>query len=171
MSVVTVTEGEFDPAIQSFWELARAHGRFNVAPGYFGTTPLESVPPPAWAFGGTPEQADELLALVLSGDKTATASARWDYGSEDELPQPGALSIVLDGHGRPRVLIATSEVAVVPFDEVDADHARAEGEGDKSLAYWREVHQWFFTEYAAEGEQFAPDMLVVLERFEVIFAR
>lgn len=155
--------------IANFWEVARSRGHLNIAPGYFGPTPLESVPPPAWAFGGTPEQADELLALVRSGRKTATASARWDYPEDDDVPRPGSLGIVLDGAGRPHVLLSTTDVAVVPFDEVPEEHAYAEGEGDRSLAHWREVHERFFTEYAAPGQQFSPQMLVVLERFEVLF--
>lgn len=155
--------------VENFWEIARAHGHFNAAPGYFGPTPLESVPPPAWSFGGTPEQADELLALVRSGAKTATASPRWDYASDDELPSPGTLSIVLDGHDHPHVLIATSAVEVVPFEQVSEEHAYAEGEGDRSLDQWRAEHEAFFTEHAPEGESFSTDMLVVLESFEIVY--
>jgi uncharacterized protein YhfF len=126
--------------------------------------------PPAWSFGGTPEQADALLELVLAGTKTATASALWDYEHDEEaLPEPGSLSIVLDGSGRPRALIAITAVAVEPFAAVDAEHAFLEGEGNRSLAYWREVHERFFTTYAAEGQTFADDMPVVLERFRVVY--
>ena len=61
-------------------------------PGYLASNMGELVPPPAWSFGGTPEEADDLLELVLSGRKTATASAKWDYDAEDEpLPAVGAL--------------------------------------------------------------------------------
>src|SRR5690349_54254 len=99
-------------------------------PGYFGPTPREVLCPPAWAFGGTPELADELLALVLAGTKTATAGALWDYEAADEqLPEVGALNILLDGGGRPRALIEITAVAVAPFDQVDAEHAALEGEG------------------------------------------
>jgi uncharacterized protein YhfF len=56
---------------------------------------------------------------------------------------------------------------VVPFDEVDEEHARLEGEGDRSLAHWRTDHERFFSEASARG--FEPDMPVVLERFEVIY--
>src|SRR5690606_36737524 len=137
---------------------------------YAGPTVLGSLRPPAWAFGATPEQADELLALVLEGRKTATAGALWDYEAEGEaLPESGGLSIVLDGDGHPRALIVTTGVVVVPFDQVDADHAAAEGEGDGSLDYWRRVHQEFFTEHAAHDREFTPDMPVVLERFTLIY--
>jgi uncharacterized protein YhfF len=155
-------------AVEAFWELARFHAKLNSAPTYFGPTTLEVVPPPAWAFGASAEEADELLGLVLAGDKTATASALWDYEAEGEaLPEVGSLSILLDGHDHPRALINTTNVTVVPFDEVDEEHARLEGEGDRSLAFWREAHERFFGRVSRRG--FEPDMPVVLERFEVVY--
>lgn len=162
---------QVDPAVSAFWEVAKRRAKLASLPGYFGPGALESLMPPAWAFGGTPEQADELLRLVLDGTKTATASALWDYEADDDpLPEPGGLSIVLDGEGRPRALIATTAVRVVPFDEVDADHARAEGEGDLSLEFWREAHREFFSAFASHDRGFAPDMPVVLETFEVLYS-
>ncbi len=44
-----------------------------------------------------------------------------------------------------------------------------EGEGDKSLAYWRKVHEDFFRdEYAACGLEFSQDIPVVCEEFELL---
>lgn len=158
--------------VDSFWELARVHAKLTSMPAYFGPTTLEVVQPPAWSFGGTPEQADELLALVLDGTKTATASALWDYEADGAaIPTVGELSIVVDGAGHPHALIATTDVRVVPFDEVDEQHARAEGEADRTLAAWREAHRRFFSEHASSGRPFSPDMPVVLERFKVLYVR
>jgi uncharacterized protein YhfF len=155
-------------AVEAFWELARFHAKLNSAPTYFGPTTLEVVPPPAWAFGDSAEEADELLQLVLNGTKTATAGALWDYEAEGEaLPEVGSLSILLDGRGHPRALINTTHVAVVPFDEVDEEHARLEGEGDRSLAHWRGAHERFFGRTCSRG--FEQDMPVVLERFAVVY--
>ena len=138
---------------------------------YTGERPLGSLRPPAWAFGATPEQADELLALVLSRIKTATSGALWDYEAEgEELPTPGALGIVTDGRGVPHVLVVTTQVEIVPFDEVSAEHAYLEGEGDRSLVTWREVHERFFTEHAVHSHGFSRDMPVVLERFTVLYS-
>ncbi|WP_310963574.1 ASCH domain-containing protein [Nocardioides terrisoli] len=160
-----------EAGIESFWRLARRHCDLETVPGYFGPSARESVTPPAWSFGATAAHADELLALVLDGAKTATASALWDYEAEDEpLPEPGALSIVLDSHGVPRALLETTAVEVRPFDEVDAEHARLEGEGDRSLTQWREAHERFFTDHGASGHDFTADMPVVLERFVVRYA-
>ena len=155
--------------VERFRRLARSQARITAMPGYFGPTTLEVLPPPAWSFGATSEQADTLLALVLDGTKTATAGALWDYESEGEpLPKRGTLSILLDGAGHPRALIEATEVAVVPFDEVDDEHAFLEGEGDRSLGHWREVHERFFTDVATHDREFSTDMPVVLERFRVL---
>ena len=162
--MVTADDNELD----AFWDIAREHADLAGVPVFFGANPVRTLRPPAWAFGATPEQADELLGLVLDGTKTATASSHADYAKEgEELPTPGTLGIVLDGAGHPRALVVTTEARVVPFDEVDADHARDEGEGDRSLEHWRAVHERAFTEHAAGG--FQPDMPVVLERFRVLF--
>lgn len=155
--------------VDAFWALARSQARLTSMPGYFGPTTAEVLSPPAWSFGATAAEADELLGLVLDGRKTATASAGWDYEMEDEpLPVPGGLGIVVDSAGHPRALIVTTEVSVRSFDEVDEEHAFAEGEGDRSLAHWREVHERFFTDNAEHGRGFATDMPVVCERFRVL---
>ncbi|NNG19917.1 ASCH domain-containing protein [Naumannella sp. ID2617S] len=155
--------------IDAFWADARVRAGLNPARAYGGPVVADTMRPAAWSFGATPEQADELLRLVLDGTKTATASARWDYDADQEsLPEPGDLSIILDSRGHPRALIRTTEVAVVPFDRVGAEHAYAEGEGDRSLAHWREVHRRFFTEHAEHGRGFSEDMPVVLERFRTL---
>lgn len=123
--------------------------------------------PPAWAFGATPEHADGLLALVLEGTKTGTAGALWDYQAEGEdVPAAGDLSIILDGAGAPRAVLEVTEVRTVPFDEVSEEHAHSEGEGDRSLADWRRIHEEFWRDYGARG--FSPDMPVVCERFRLV---
>jgi uncharacterized protein YhfF len=158
-------------AVESFWKVARMRARLNPTGYYTGERPLGSIRPPAWAFGATPEQADELLALVLSGVMTATSGALWDYEAEgEELPAPGALGIVTDGRGIPHALIVTTQVEIVPFDEVSAEHASLEGEGDGSLATWRETHERFFTEHAVHSHGFSRNIPVVLERFAVVYS-
>ena len=50
------------------------------------------------------------------------------------------------------------------FDEVDRSFAFDEGEGDRTLEYWRRAHSPYFTRRGA----FSPDMLLWCERFRVI---
>lgn len=176
-----------DAEISRFWADARVRGGLNPAGAYLGANVSETLPPPAWSFGSTPEEADRLLDLVLAGRKTATASALHEYEQEAAaraggdgtaegdtlvrtdvdvvLPEPGLLSIVLDGRDVPRALIRTTHVDVVRLGDVDEDHARREGEG--SLEEWRRVHRQVFAETAPHGEV-GDGTMVVLERFVVV---
>ena len=63
-----------DDEIGNGWELARVHAQLNVAPAYVGPTTLEGVRPPAWSCGGTPEEADEFVARVESGDRRESSA-------------------------------------------------------------------------------------------------
>ncbi|CAN5920990.1 ASCH domain-containing protein [soil metagenome] len=134
-------------------------------------THVGGAPPTTWAFGDSPEMADRLLALVLDGSKTATAGAFWHHETGGEpVPVVGELSIVLDGVGAPRCLLRTTEVLIVPFDAVDADFARDEGAGDRTLGWWRAVHEAYFRRtLPAVGREFTPDMPIVCERFELLY--
>ena len=54
-AAVTGSDASTDARVATFWEVARLHAKISGVPTYFGPTPLESVPPPAWSFGvGTP---------------------------------------------------------------------------------------------------------------------
>ncbi len=121
----------------------------------------------AWAFGGAP---DKLAALVKAGVKTATCSALCFYEIENEpLPRAGEYSVILDAAGGAVCVIRTVKVYITAFREVTPEHAYKEGEGDRSLAYWRAVHEEFFTEeLGSAGLRFSEDMLLVCEEFEVV---
>ena len=122
----------------------------------------------AWAFGVDP---DLLADLVFTGEKTATASAYDLYAVEDEpLPQEGTFDVILDSKDQAVCIIEITKVSVQPFHQVSADHAFKEGEGDKSLAYWRQVHEDFFKDWLGEaGLDFTPDSKVVLEEFRKVY--
>ena len=122
----------------------------------------------AWAFGGDP---DGLARLVLSGVKTATASAYPLYALEGEpLPEAGEYSVILDSREEAVCVIRTERVFTAPFQAVGPEQARREGEGDLSLAYWRRVHEAFFTEAPAQaGLRFTQDLPVVCEEFVKVY--
>ncbi|UCG25157.1 MAG: ASCH domain-containing protein [Chloroflexota bacterium] len=128
-------------------------------------------PPEAWGFGDSPEMADDLGRLVVNGIKTATCSLLWEYEADGEtLPAEGDLSIILDGSGRPLCLIETTEVRTRAYDEVDAQFAYDEGEGDRSLAYWRDAHWRYFSRLCQTvGRTPSHSMPLVYERFMVVY--
>jgi uncharacterized protein YhfF len=111
----------------------------------------------AFAFGDNPALADELLELVLKGIKTATCSTE----DEPNTSTVGEQWIVRDGRG---TVIETTEVTYRRFPDVDAAFARDEGEGDRSLAYWRAAHRTYF---GRQGK-FSEDMMLMCERFRLV---
>jgi uncharacterized protein YhfF len=92
-----------------------------------------------FAFGDSPELADELAELVLAGKKRATC---WTAG-EGPKTRVGKQWVVLDGTGVPIAVIETIELTQRRFDEVDAAFAFEEGEGDRTLASWRGYRNYF----------------------------
>ena len=76
----------------------------------------------------------------------------------------------MDGRNEPLCIVETVEVTIRNYNEVDADFARCEGEGDLSLGYWRDAHRRFFTRILHKlGREFSEDMPLVCERFKVIY--
>ena len=95
------------------------------------------------------------------GPKRATTSLLSSYEDDDEpLPKPGGLSVVVDGRGEPLCVIRTVTVEVRPFGHVDEAFAWTEGEGDRSLSYWRTEHLRFFE---SEGRYVDDNTPVVLD--------
>ncbi len=125
----------------------------------------------AWRFGGAP---DYLVALVMQKIKTATASGYDLYfipGEEEELPQIDTYSIIEDSTGQAVCVIQTTKISVVPFDEVSGEQAYKEGEGDRSLVYWRKVHEEFFEEdFASCGVKFDLKSKILCEEFELVYS-
>ena len=115
-------------------------------------------------FGDSAALSGELIALVASGAKRATCGALRDYESGAEAaPVVGRHDIVLDWDERPAFVVRTEELHTCRFDEITEAMALAEGEDD-SLASWRAGHERYFTRNGG----FAPDMMLVWERFEVV---
>jgi len=129
---------------------------------------IEDAEYDAWAFG---DDADKLADLVQCGIKTGTSSAYPLYEVENEpLPEASGYSVILNSKDEAICIIENTKVYVVPFCEVSSDHAFKEGEGDRSLTYWRRVHEEFFSECMEEaGLTFDENMKVVCEEFRVVY--
>ena len=121
---------------------------------------------------GYPEVADEILAALLRGDKRATTGLKCLYELEKEpLPQEGQYSVILDSRGLPHCITRITKIEITKFRDISEEYAFIEGEGDKSLAYWRDAHREVFTQECREDFQmdFSEDMECVCEYFEVVY--
>lgn len=114
----------------------------------------------SFTFGDNPGLADELAALVMAEVKTATCWA----ASDGLLTELGKRMVVKDSAGTPLAVVETVELTQRRFPDVDAAFAYDEGEGDRSLNYWRQAHRRYFSRKG----QFAEDMLLYCERFRIV---
>lgn len=123
-----------------------------------------------WYFGDNEKDANELADLVLAGLKTATASVYELYELEGEqVPTAGSYSVVTYWSGEACCIIRTNNVEIIPFGEVSEQFAFKEGEGDRTLDYWRKVHlECFERDMAEHGLKVSSDTLVVCEEFELV---
>ncbi|BFM51376.1 ASCH domain-containing protein [Marinomonas sp. THO17] len=120
--------------------------------------------------------ADEVNAnlcaeLILLGEKRASCSmAHWYYQENEVYPQVGHLQVVTNWQGQPVCIIEITQVLECPFNQISAEFAAAEGEGDKSLGWWRAAHWDFFSKECNElGITPKHDMMLVLERFKAVY--
>lgn len=120
-------------------------------------------------FGDSVELANELIELVLIGQKRATASSVEEYEHEGSpLPAVGDRWIACDGTGRPRAIIETVEVRIGPLSSVDDRFAWDEGEGDRTRDDWLRGHTAYFSRtHATAGIPFDEEIPVAFERFTV----
>jgi uncharacterized protein YhfF len=114
-----------------------------------------------FSFGDSPALAGELAEFVLAGKKTATC---WAASEGDKGVEIGKRWMVEDGAGRPRAIVETVELTRRRFEEVDRSFAYDEGEGDRSLEYWRQSH----TDYFSRQGVFSKDMELYCERFRLV---
>lgn len=125
----------------------------------------------SFAFGDSPEMAEELVDLVLHGPKRATAGLLLEYEHDGEkVPSPGDYWVIRDGRGEGVGVIRDTHIEIKPLREADEAFAWDEGEGDRTLAWWRRAHDAFFTRQCQQfGVPFTDDLLVVFERFDLVW--
>lgn len=107
----------------------------------------EVTPYEAWSFGDGATWGDNLLELVLQGRKFGTASAYDEYVAEDaleDLPKVGDYSVLLKPNGEAVCVIRNYDVYIRTYESVPPFHAYAEGEANRSLESWRDIHTKFF---------------------------
>jgi uncharacterized protein YhfF len=133
----------------------------------------DDLPLAEFAFPGP--LRDQLVAAILSGDKTTTSGLVVDYEHEDDpLPLPGLRQKVVDSAGKPVAVIETTAVRVVRLADVDLAHALGEGEGYRSVAEWRAGHERFWHSAEMREAMSDPeftvddDTLVVAETFRLV---
>lgn len=106
-----------------------------------------------------------LVAAVLSGDKTATASLLTDYvpHTAEPLPIVGGRGLLVGYNDEPKGIVETTELRIVPAKDVDLQFAHDEGEGFETVADWRAAHERFW-----QDQPITDETLIVCERFRLV---
>lgn len=116
--------------------------------------------------------ANACADLILKGEKTATCSLDIWYSEQGEtMPKVGHLMVVTNWNGEPVCIVEITSVSKCKYNEVTAEFAASEGEGDKTLSWWKKAH-WDFFSKDCEALNISPseDMLLVLEHFKTVYS-
>jgi len=144
--------------------------------GDYLDTHLEDVfvdTPKVIHFCDNEDDANTCAKLVISDKKKATSHSLLGLQYRNEkLPKIGDFTIVTDWAGKAQCIIKTTEVKLKPFFSIDAEYAKIEGEGDKSLATWKKTHwEYYLRELEPFGRLPRESMIVVCEKFEKVFEK
>ena len=96
----------------------------------------------------------------MAGVKTAGCGAK----VFNEWSEPGERGLLVIEDTRPVALLEIETVEHMKFNEMTAEKAALEGEGDLSLEFWQDAHREFFTRVT----EFSEDMDVVFETFRLV---
>jgi len=129
--------------------------------------------PISFYFCDNKKDADECAELVVKGIKRATATSLWWFEKNNEiLPKIGDQYIVTDWSGNAKAVIETTKIKQVTYNKITSEFAEIEGEGDKSLEYWKRVHKDYYTrEMEPFNEQFDENMIIVCEQFKIVYLK
>jgi len=127
--------------------------------------------PESFYFCDNEKDANECAELVVKGIKQATATSLWWYEKNNEpLPKIGDQFIITDWKGNAKAIIQTTKFEQVPYNKITAEFAEIEGEGDKSLEYWKRVHEAYYKrEMEPVGDKFNEEMIIICEYFKTIY--
>jgi uncharacterized protein YhfF len=95
----------------------------------------------------------------------------WSYEADEKrLPELGDLCIMTGSADDPMGIIETTQVRIIPYDEVTPDYAHDGGEGDRSMATWRDIY-WSYLEIECRriGREPSPKAPLVMERFRLVY--
>lgn len=129
--------------------------------------------PNAFYFCDNKSDADDCAELVIKKIKQATSPSVWWFEKNNiDLPDVGDLAIVTNWDNEPKAIIRTKKVEIVKFKDITAKYAFIEGEGDRSLAYWKKVHWDYYTNEMKEFDEHpTEEMEIVCEYFETIWQK
>jgi uncharacterized protein YhfF len=117
-------------------------------------------------FGAPGKSRAYLTALVLNGNKRATAGLFAEYEQEgEEVEHVGELLAMLNSNGAHVGTLRVTKAEVMRFGDVPDEFALAEAEGDLNAEDFRNSHLDY---WGRMGEDVNDDTLVVTVYFDLV---
>lgn len=92
--------------------------------------------------GRSPEKIAQLLALILSGEKTGTFSLAAEFETRrEEAPSAGDVCVLTQADGTPAAIVRITGVERVRFGGITPAHLQVESPRLRDLDAWRKVHR------------------------------
>lgn len=119
--------------------------------------------------GRTRDMCEQLLELIVSGEKTGTFSLPREFLEPHGIPSVGDYLILTHFDGSPGCIVLVDAVEVLPFSDIGLAHVACEGPGARDLEVWRTIHRHYWTgSLESSGEKFRDDMPVVYQHFKLV---
>ena len=127
--------------------------------------------PGSFYFCDNKRDADLCAKLVVNGIKQATAPSLWSFKVNNEnIPVIGDLNIITNWNKIPKAIIKTTRIENIKYKDITAQFAYIEGEGDRSLSYWKKIHKDYYSrEMKGSKEKFTEDLVIVCQYFKTIY--
>ena len=154
--------GQKTPETDHFWNLVCSEKTISVSDYHCLT------------FGNPKYQdySDHITELAINGVKRATAHLTLDFELNNVARRlQGDYWMILWEDLSPAVVVELVKVEERVFRDVPAEFAAREGEGDGSLAFWKDTHEEYFKLQLKDwGKEWSDELTVVLESFDVVMA-
>lgn len=121
--------------------------------------------------GETEQSINRSVKLIKEGVKKATSYSLLGLQYRKEpLPKIGDFLVITDSNDKAQCIVRTTSVKLKPFFSITAEYVELEGEGDKSLDYWKKKYwDYFLHELKLFGRVPRESMIVVCQTFEKVF--
>lgn len=119
-----------------------------------------------WHFHNNQKDCDYLFNLVKTKAKTATS---YLFIKKEDLTIKSEYSILTNWDESEKILLKTTKIYKTKFKDITKTHAFKEGEGDKTLTYYKNVHEEFFKKECEKlNITFDENTEIVCEEFEIV---
>ena len=119
--------------------------------------------------GNTPELVDQILDLIISGQKRGTFSLPEKLARDGTTPAVGDYVILTRHGGEAACLLLMEACETMPFDQVGPAELEIEGPGARDPAVWRAIHEQYWTPMlAARGQTLKASQPVLVQRFRLL---